>query len=122
MICRLIRAVQGVNPASGIDGDPAIVVFPDGTRPTARMRRFLQFPIGTTLEHPLAWMHCVYGDHNAPPVAVPVDDECKRIVRQHLQRRETDVENIREAALELDGKGRAGRFLQSLAKAYGVDE
>jgi hypothetical protein len=122
MIARLIRPAQGVNPASQIDGDPAKVTLPDGTAPNATMPPIFTFPVGTILEHPSAWMHCVYGTHNTPPIAEPVDDECRRIVRQHLQRRETDVMNIRETALELDGRGAAGKFMQNLAKSYGVDE
>lgn len=122
MICRLIRPVMGVNPAAGVDSDPAVVTLPDGTRPTAQHPPLFTFPVGTTLQHPRAWEHCVYQTHNTPPVAVPVDEECKRIVRHHMQRRETDVENIRETALELDGRGKAGRFAKELAKAYGVDD
>lgn len=122
MIAKLIRPVDGVNPASAIDSDPAKVTFPDGTSPDATMPPILTFPVGTTLEHPLAWMHCVYATHNTPPVAEPMDDECRRIVRQHLQRREVDIMHIRETALELDGRGAAGKFMNNLAKAYGVDE
>jgi hypothetical protein len=122
MIARLIRQVQGVNPAAKIDDNPATVVLPDGTYPDASMPPLMEFPVGTTLEHPLAWMHCVYGTHNAPPVAEPADDECRRIVAKHLQKRESDIMAIREKSLELDGRGQAGKFMQNLARSYGVDE
>lgn len=122
MICKLIRPALGANPAAGFDGRPAIVTFPDGSRPTAEMPPIMTFPAGTTLEHIDCWQHCVYGDHNVPPIAVPVDEECKRIVRTRLERRETDIQAIRETALELGGSGPAGKFMQGLAKSYGVDE
>jgi len=120
MICKLIRPVEGVNPAAEIDSDPAIVTLPDGSRPTADMPPLMPFPIGTTLEHPMAWHHCVYGVGNSPPVAIPVDDECRRVVKERLQRRETDILAIRETALELDGRGPAGRYATQLAHDYGV--
>lgn len=122
MIAKTIRPCECVNPAHGIDDQPAKVTLPDGTHPTREMPPIFPLPIGSLLEHPRCWELCVSGTHNAAPVAAPADDECRRAVRDHNEKREGVILEIREAALELDGRGRAGRFMTDLAKSYGVHE
>jgi hypothetical protein len=66
-------------------------------------------------------MHCVYGTHNAPPIAEPADDECRRMVAMMMERREPAIQGIRELSQDISPASKAGRFVHNLAKAYGVD-
>ena len=42
-------------------------------------------PVGTVLEHPDAWMHCLPGFRNSPPIAEPADDETRAQVDAYLK-------------------------------------
>lgn len=83
----------------------------------------LDVDAGYELSGPDCWIHCCPGDLNAPPIAEPLDDECREAVRVWMQdRRPRALEEIKNALQSLhaikDPEHR--KRLQAMGVAYGL--
>ena len=65
-------------------------------------------PVGSIVEHPEAWRHCLPGFRNAPPVAKPADDETAALVKEKEKARNTrqavERRNLQKAIDKLSAK------------------
>jgi hypothetical protein len=120
MICRIIRANEGHNPAYVEGGDAAIVTLPDGSHPTREMPEFLTWPVGTLIEHRHAGILCCYGYANAPPIAEPADEEAQAYFASNMAGRADRIEVLRKMWEESSPRTPRGKHLRELAIAYGL--
>lgn len=52
-------------------------------------------PVGTKIEHPEAWRHCLTGFHSSTAIAKPVDKATRNKVAEELQKKQTKAENVK---------------------------
>lgn len=122
MICRIIREIDGHNPAYDKNPNPAKVTLPDGSVPSLEMPEFVTWPVGTVIEHPQAGILCCYGVKNSPPVAQPVDEEAKAFAAADMADRPARIEELNRQYRESDPDTSLGRHLKRMAIAYGLAE
>ena len=116
MRIRLIREADGPNPAY----DAKHAASAEAAGGLYDVPHTITLPVGTELEDRHAWMHCVPGHRNQPPIAEPVDDAARAKVARWLKARALTIEWL----LALNPKnlnGESGEHLKELQKVYGTD-
>lgn len=53
-----------------------------------------KLPVGTEIEHPKAWMHCLPGFLNSAPIAEPIDEEAKAKVASEMELRKARLREV----------------------------
>lgn len=119
MKVQLIIDAKGPNPAYSAEADVAAKQAGEAYN----VPRDVTYPAGTVLDHPDAWLHCIHGHLNKPPIAIPVDDEARTKYEQWLKQRPDQIAAV--AAVLNQGPSGTGvkrnqeaRFHKALRWAY----
>lgn len=75
-------------------------------------------PVGTTIEHPDAWVHCLPGHLNSDPIAEPVDDEAKDRVAKEQAKRGIKLRELAAIVKRPGQTADAKQFNKELAVAH----
>jgi len=79
-------------------------------------------PVGHLMDDPHCWIHCVPGYMNAPPIAEPVDDECRARVARWMETRSAKLDGLRAMVRNKDNATPAqAKQLEKLAEAYDIE-
>lgn len=115
MKARLIKEAQAFNPEyDKEDAALAKVEKREYDHPQIIIR-----PIGHIQDHPESWKNCVNGHLNAPPIAVPEDDECKAKVREWMNKSPERISRLAAYLKANNPASEAGRrFVDSLKRNY----
>lgn len=77
-----------------------------------------KLPVGTEIDHPDAWMHCLPGFLNARAIAEPVDDEAKAKVNEEMKKRNARL-GVVQAIVRRPGETPEDKAMQrQLATSY----
>lgn len=116
MKCRLLQDAKGPNPEYNAAAHE-IAIATDQPYDTPRE---IVKPAGTIIEHRDAHYLCAHGPNNTPPLAEPVDDECKKRTAVHLLHREAGIRRLRAMVANPPKDRKQAAAVMEMAKDYGI--
>lgn len=77
-----------------------------------------KMPVGTEIEHPKAWVHCLPGFLNSRAIAEPIDDEANAKVAEELAKRNSRLGVVQAIVRRPGEKPEDKAITRQFATAY----